>query len=60
MSKSKQNAHKNTREHIKTYNITHEALQGPITDTHVAPKSTPRAQKHNTMQTHEIICKNVL
>ena len=42
----------------------HEALQGAITDTHVAPKSTPRAQKHrkthHTMQTHELICKNVL
>ena len=64
MSKSKQNTHENTWEYIKTNNITHEALQGAITDTHVAPKSTPRAQKHrkthHTMQTHEIICKNVL
>ena len=69
MSKSKQNTHKNTWEYIKTNHITHEALQGAITDTHGAPKSTPRLQKHrkstehyantwNHMQKHAITCKN--
>ena len=50
--------------HTKPNHITHEAVQGPITGTHGAPKA-PQEHKntenmHCIMQTHEIICKNVL
>ena len=55
MYKNEQKQTKHSQKHMrihknKAYHT--EALQGAITDTHGAPKSIPRAQKHRKHTQH--------
>ena len=52
VQKQAKHSQKPMRIHKQSNYITHEALQGSITETHGAPKSTPRAQKHRKHTQH--------